>query len=214
MIGDDGQLLLPGEFIDVAETCGLVSQIDFRVVELACHELGRWRQQSRDVTLGLNLSAQTLDAPGFVAFVAEQIDRYQLNPAQLNFEITERSAVANMEAAQRVIHDMQGLGCTFALDDFGTGFASWLYLKQLPLNYLKIDGSLIRLLVNQQEDQAFVKAINEMAHALGLRTIAECVEDAATLELLRAFGIDLVQGYHIGKPAPGLINEVTGARGT
>ncbi len=209
MLGDHDELLLPGEFIEVAETCGLISQIDFRVVELACSELGRWREQNLDVTLGLNLSAQTLDVSGFVPFVATMIEQYQLRPAQLNFEITERSAVANMEAAQRVMRDLQTLGCTFALDDFGTGFASWLYLKQLPLNYIKLDGSLIRQMVNQQDDQAFVRAINEMSHALGLRTIAECVEDEATLELLRAFGIDLVQGFFIGKPAPRLLNEVT-----
>jgi diguanylate cyclase (GGDEF)-like protein/PAS domain S-box-containing protein len=209
MVGDDGKLLLPGEFIEVAETSGLISQIDLRVVQLACRELWRWRRQNLDVTLGLNLSAQTLDAPGFVAFVTEQLDRYQLSPSQLNFEITERSAVANMEAAQRMMRDIQALGCTFALDDFGVGFSSWLYLKQLPLNYIKLDGSLVHQMVSQREDQAFVKAINEMSHALGLRTIAECVEDEATLDLLRSFGIDLVQGYFIGKPAPQLINEVT-----
>ncbi|TAK92375.1 MAG: EAL domain-containing protein [Burkholderiaceae bacterium] len=212
MTGDDGEMILPGEFIDVAETCGLISQIDFRVVQLACHELGRWRRQNRSVTLGINLSAQTLDVPGFVPFVTTQIERYQLNPAQLNFEITERSAVANMEPAQRMMREMQKLGCTFALDDFGIGFSSWLYLKQLPLNYLKLDSSLTRLLVDQQEDRAFVKAINEMSHALGLRTIAEAVENAATLEILQSFDVDMVQGYYLGKPAPHLINEVTAPR--
>jgi len=100
------------------------------------------------------------------------------------------------------------LGCTFALDDFGVGFSSWLYLKQLPLNYIKLDGSLVRQMVSQWQDQAFVKAINEMSQALGLRTIAECVEDQPTLELLRSLEVDLVQGYFIGKPAPRLINEV------
>ncbi len=214
MVGDDGKLLLPSEFIEVAETSGLISQIDFRVVQLACNELRRWRRKNLDITLGLNLSAQTLDAPGFVAFVTEQLDRYQLSPSQLNFEITERSAVANMEAAQRMMRDIQALGCTFALDDFGVGFSSWLYLKQLPLNYIKLDGSLVRQMVSQREDQAFVKAINEMSHALGLRTIAECVEDAATFDLLRSFGVDLVQGYFIGKPAPQLINEVNTSWGT
>jgi len=213
MEDDDGRLLLPVDFIDVAETSGLICQIDFRVVQLACQELARWRRQKRDVTLGLNLSAQTLDAPGFVAFVTEQLERYQLNPGQLSFEITERSAVANMEAAQRMMRSVQALGCTFALDDFGVGFSSWLYLKQLPLNYIKLDGSLVRQMVSQKEDQAFVKAINEMSHALGLRTVAECVEDEATLELLRAIGVDLVQGYFIGKPAPQLISEVVTAFG-
>ena len=208
MVGEDGQLLMPSEFIDVAETSGLISQIDFQVVELACQELARWRRQKLDVTLGLNLSAQTLDAPGFVGFVTQQIERHQVRPTQLNFEITERSAVANMEGAQRLMRDMQDLGCTFALDDFGVGFSSWLYLKQLPLNYIKLDGSLVRQMVSQWQDQAFVKAINEMSQALGLRTIAECVEDQATLELLRSLEVDLVQGYFIGKPAPRLINEV------
>jgi diguanylate cyclase (GGDEF)-like protein/PAS domain S-box-containing protein len=212
MVGDDGELLLPGDFIDVAETCGLISHIDFRVVQLACSELGRARSSDRDVTLGLNLSAQTLDTPGFVSFVTEQLERHQLSPAQLTFEITERSAVANMEAAQRMMLDMQSLGCKFALDDFGIGFSSWPYLKQLPLNYIKLDGSLIREMVSQPEDQAFVKAINEMSHALGLRTIAECVEDKATLDLLRSFGVDLLQGFFIRKPEPGLIDEVPTAR--
>jgi EAL domain-containing protein (putative c-di-GMP-specific phosphodiesterase class I) len=208
LVGDDGQLLSPSEFIDVAETSGLISQIDFQVVELACRELSRWRRQKLDVTLGLNLSAQTLDAPGFVAFVTQQLEQHQVSPMQLSFEITERSAVANMEGAQRLMRDMQALGCTFALDDFGVGFSSWLYLKQLPLNDIKLDGSLVRQMVSQWQDQAFVKAINEMSHALGLQTIAECVEDQATLELLRSLEVDLLQGYFIGKPGPRLINEV------
>ncbi len=207
--GDEDELLLPSQFIDAAETCGLVSQIDFRAVELACQELARWRRQNLDITLGINLSAQTLDAPGFVPLVTEQLLRHNLRPAQLNFEITERSAVANMESAQRLMQDMQRLGCTFALDDFGIGFSSWLYLKQLPLNFLKLDGSLIRQLANSREDQVFVKAMNEMTHALGLRTIAEAVEDEISLALLRAFGIDFAQGFFVGKPGPGLIHEVT-----
>jgi EAL domain-containing protein (putative c-di-GMP-specific phosphodiesterase class I) len=211
MVDDDGELLLPSDFIDVAETGGLITPIDFRVVQLACSELGRLRLQNRDVTLGVNLSAQTLDAPGFVSFVTEQLEQHQLSPAQLCFEITERSAVANMEAAQRMMLDMQSLGCTFALDDFGVGFSSWPYLKQLPLNYIKLDGSLVREMVSQPEDQAFVNAINEMSHALGLQTIAECVEDEPTFELLRSFGVDFLQGFLLGKPAP-VVTEGTTSR--
>jgi EAL domain-containing protein (putative c-di-GMP-specific phosphodiesterase class I) len=89
------------------------------------------------------------------------------------------------------------------------GFSSWLYLKQLPVNFLKLDGSLIRQMASNREDQVFVKALNEMSHALGLRTVAESVEDEATLALLRGFGVDFAQGYFLGKPAPRLIHEVT-----
>ncbi|HEU0204532.1 MAG TPA: bifunctional diguanylate cyclase/phosphodiesterase [Burkholderiaceae bacterium] len=209
--GENDELLAPSPFIDAAETCGLVTQIDTRALELACQELARWRRQDLHVTLAINLSAQTLDRPGFVGLVTEQLDRYQLHPVQLSFEITERSAVENMEAAQRMMQDLQRLGCTFALDDFGVGFSSWLYLKQLPVNFLKLDGSLIRQMASNRADQLFVKAMNEMSHALGLRTIAESVEDEGTLALLRTFGIDLAQGYCLGKPTPRLIHEV--ARG-
>jgi EAL domain-containing protein (putative c-di-GMP-specific phosphodiesterase class I) len=209
MRSEDGELLLPGEFIDAAETCGLVSQIDIRALQLGCAELARWRRQDLDVRLALNLSAQTLDVPGFVSLVTEQLHRHRLRPDQLTFEITERSAVANMDSAQRLMAEVQRLGCTFALDDFGVGFSSWLYLKQLPVNFLKLDGSLIRQMASNREDQVFVKALNEMSHALGLRTVAESVEDEATLALLRGFGVDFAQGYFLGKPAPRLIHEVT-----
>jgi len=209
MQDEQGELLLPSQFIDAAEACGLVSEIDMRAVELACQELARWRRQNLDVTLAINLSAQTLGVAGFVSLVTEQLRRHDLQPAQLNFEITERSAVANMEAAQRLMRELQRLGCTFALDDFGVGFSSWLYLKQLPVNFLKLDSSLIRQMASNREDQVFVKAMNEMSHALGLCTIAEAVEDEETLSLLRSFGVDFVQGFFVGRPAARLIHEIT-----
>lgn len=204
ILGDDDRLLGPCAFIDVAETCGLIYHIDCRVVRLACQELSRWLALGQTVHIAVNLSAQTLDAPDFTDFVIEQLREHGIGPNQLTFEITERSAVANMEAAQRIIGVLKRHGCTFSLDDFGMGFSSWLYLKKLPVDHLKLDGSFITHLPKFRDDQIFVKAMNEVAQGLGIQTIAECVEDKATLDLLKTFGVNLAQGYYLGRPAPRL----------
>ncbi len=202
IIDEQDGLLPPSEFIDVAERCGLIYHIDCQVVKLACRELSRWLADGKTTHIAVNLSAQTLDAPDFADFVIEQLREHAIGPNQLTFEITERSAVANMEAAQRIIGMLKGHGCSFSLDDFGMGFSSWLYLKKLPVDHLKLDGSFITHLPEHQDDQIFVKAMNEVAQGLGIQTIAECVEDKETLDLLAGIGVNLVQGYYLGRPTP------------
>ncbi len=197
---DENFLLLPDHFIDTAEASGLVYQIDCRVVQLACEALARLQQNGVIGTVAVNLSAHTLDNPSFTPFIIEQIDRHRLAPYQLMFEITERSAVANIEAAQRIIRDMTRFGCQFALDDFGMGFSSWLALKQLPVNYVKLDGSFIVRLASNREDQILVRAMNQVAQGLGMKTIAEFVESSEVLMSLREIGVDFAQGYFFGQP--------------
>jgi len=200
----DGTLLTPSSFIDTAEVCGLVYQLDCRVVQLTCEALARLQQNGVVATVAVNLSAHTLDTPTFTPFIIEQIERYRLAPFQLMFEITERSAVENIEAAQRIIRELTGFGCQFALDDFGMGFSSWLALKQLPVNYVKLDGSIILRLASSREDQILVQAMNQVAQALGMKTIAEFVETPEILTLLCEFGVEFAQGYAIGMPTPQL----------
>lgn len=206
---DDGSLLTPENFIDTAEACGLVYQIDCRVVQLACEALARLQQSGVVAAVAVNLSAHTLDTPTFTPFIVEQIDRYRLAPFQLMFEITERSAVENIDAAQRIIRELTRFGCQFALDDFGMGFSSWLALKQLPVNYVKLDGSFILRLTSSREDQILVRAMNQVAQALGMKTIAEFVETPEVLTLLREFGVDFAQGYVIGLPTPHIVGSET-----
>jgi EAL domain-containing protein (putative c-di-GMP-specific phosphodiesterase class I) len=118
------------------------------------------------------------------------------------FEITETAALSDFTATCNLMDQIRQLGCKFALDDFGVGFSSFYYLKQLPVDYIKIDGSFIRDLARNADDRILVKAIGEIAHGFGKKTVAEFVENAETLELLNTYGIDYAQGYHIGRPAP------------
>jgi EAL domain-containing protein (putative c-di-GMP-specific phosphodiesterase class I) len=125
-----------------------------------------------------------------------------VDPADLCFEITETSAVHHMDEAQAFARAIRGLGCSLALDDFGTGFGSFNYLKSLPAQFLKIDIEFVRDLVNSESDQRIVQTIVRMARDFGQQTIAEGVEDEATLALLRSYGVDFAQGYFIGRPLP------------
>jgi EAL domain-containing protein (putative c-di-GMP-specific phosphodiesterase class I) len=125
-----------------------------------------------------------------------------VDPQHLVFELTETAALADVNAAERLMTELQSLGCRFALDDFGVGFSSFYYLRELPLDIVKIDGSFIKQLPSNPKDQVFVKALTDMAHALGKETVAEFVEDEATLKLLADLGVVYAQGYHIGRPSP------------
>ena len=130
------------------------------------------------------------------------IDESSVDPENINFEITETAAIANLEDATRFIRILKGVGCKFSLDDFGSGMSSFQYLKNLPVDYLKIDGSYVRDLVREPVDRAMVEAVNQIGHAMGMKTIAECVEDQATLDALAVIGVDFAQGYGIAKSAP------------
>jgi EAL domain-containing protein (putative c-di-GMP-specific phosphodiesterase class I) len=200
---DDGQPVLPAEFFPAAERYRLMSMIDRWVMSsaLAALTAGAIRIPPGR-SLSINVSGQTLADASFLEFVVEELDRTGVQPQQICFEVSETSVVGNLEQARRFIDVLHGMGCRFALDDFGTDLGGFANLKQLPMDYLKIDGSFMRDLGRDSVNQAMVTAVVGMARTLNFRLVAEQVEDLAALEAARAMGIDFVQGHAIGRPRP------------
>jgi diguanylate cyclase (GGDEF)-like protein/PAS domain S-box-containing protein len=195
-----GEVVSPNMFLPVAERFGLMPQIDLWVLTNAVRKLAELAAQGQAATLTVNISGQTLDAKELGPQLRRLIEEYRFDPGSLILEITETSAIANMEAAQRLIHELKALGCRFALDDFGSGFSSFYHLKHLPVDFVKIDGQFVQTMATSSTDRAIVSSINEIAHSFGKRTVAEFVENADTLDLLRACGVDYAQGYYISRP--------------
>jgi len=138
----------------------------------------------------------------FLDFLLSEFDQRSLDPGKICFKITETAAISNLSNAVRFINVLRGIGCSFALDDFGSGLSPLNYLKNLPVDYLKIDGAFVRDIVDDPIDRAMVKSINEIGQVMGKKTIAEFVENQETLDSLIEIGIDFVQGHHIGIPIP------------
>ncbi len=204
MLDKDGSLIMPGEFIGVAERTGLIHQINRFVLQASIEKLASMKRLHKPITLSINLSGRVIDDPQLLQQLTHLLHTHDVNPRHLVFELTETAALADVNAAERLMTELQALGCRFALDDFGVGFSSFYYLRELPLDIVKIDGSFIKQLPNNPKDQVFVKALTEMAHALGKDTVAEFVEDETTLNLLADLGVVYAQGYHIGRPLPGI----------
>ncbi len=200
MRGERGEVIPPESFVPTAERFGLIQELDRWVVATAIEAMETHRDRA-ELSLEINLSGKSIGDPEMLTAIREQITSSKVDPSRIVFEVTETAAIANLEQASRFGREVMELGCGFALDDFGTGFASFYYLKRLPLTHLKIDGDFIRGLAVSPVDQLVVKAIVEIAHGMNLRTIAEYVEDAPTLELLREFGVDYCQGFEVGPPA-------------
>lgn len=205
MVGDAGELILPGVFLDVAERSGLIRDIDRWVVRRAIRMLADQGLAGKDACLEVNLSGKAFADGELLPLIQHELAACGVNPAQLVFEITETAAIANLTEARHFITTLKSLGCGFALDDFGVGFSSFSRLKHLPVDYLKIDGNFVRDLSHNEVDQHLVKAMVEVAQRLGKQTIAESVGDAETVRLLRELGVDYAQGYHIGRP--GAVDE-------
>ena len=197
MIGDNGEIVMPAAFIDTAERFGLIQEIDQWVVRKAIHLLAE-----HDVRLEVNVSGKSMGDLAIPELVEREIAATGIDPGRLVFEITETAAIANMEQARTFAERLTRLGCRFALDDFGAGFSSFYYLKYLPLDYLKIDGDFIRSLTSSVTDQLVVKSMVDIARGLGMKTIAEFVEAAETVDMLREKGVDYSQGYFHGAPRP------------
>ncbi len=200
---DDGQAVLPAEFFPAAERYRLMALIDRWVLgaALAALTAGAIRLPPGR-SLCINVSGQTLADPTYLEFVVEELDRSGVAPQQICFEVSETSVIGNLEQSRRFIDVLHGMGCRFALDDFGTDLGGFANLKQLPMDYLKIDGSFMRDLARDSVNQAMVTAVISMARTLNFRLIAEQVEDQPALEAARAMGIDFVQGHAIGRPRP------------
>ena len=201
---DNGELYLPGKFLPAAERYQQMPQIDRWVIRNTLKTLGdRWDMvEASGAVFCLNLSGQSLTNAGFLAFVADELDRSPVHGDKICFEITETAAISNMREATAFMNIMREMGCRFSLDDFGAGLSSFGYLKELPVDYLKIDGSFIREVTTDEVSLSMVEAICQIAKTMGLQTVAEYVTDEATVEILRRTGVDYVQGFHIGKPAP------------
>ena len=197
---DETRLLMPGQFIPLAEKSGKIIEIDRWVLKESIRMLA---ENSSIPALAVNISGRSFDEPTLPQFIAEQLKRHNVAPRRLLVELTETSAVSDLHDAQRFIEALRQTGCIVCLDDFGTGFSSFAYLKHLQADAVKIDGLFIRNLAQDRDNQLFVKAIVSVAKGLNKMTIAECVEDEATLEMLKDFGVDCVQGFYLEKPRGG-----------
>jgi diguanylate cyclase (GGDEF)-like protein len=192
-----GGFIMPGHFIPFAEKSGKILDIDRWVIATSIALLG---SSPAIPSLAVNISGRSFDEPTLPQYISELLKAHGVAPQRLLVELTETSAVTDLHDAQRFIEALRQTGCTVCLDDFGTGFSSFAYLKHLNADILKIDGLFIRDLVNYHDNQVFVKAIVDVARGLRKTTVAEFVEDAETLEMLRQFGVDQAQGYHLDMP--------------
>ncbi|MGE5526929.1 MAG: EAL domain-containing protein [Rhodospirillaceae bacterium] len=203
MLDETGELTPPMAFIPAAERYNLMPVIDRKVITMAfaaCKSL--MERGGEPPLLCLNISGASLNDESFLEFVHEQFARHGVPPHLICFEITETVAIANLTRATRLIRDMRALGSKFSLDDFGSGLSSFAYLKALPVDFLKIDGGFIKDMTTDPIDRAMVKAIIEIGHVMGIKTIGEWVENESTLEMLRDMGVDYAQGFVIDTPRP------------
>jgi diguanylate cyclase (GGDEF)-like protein len=208
MIDEQGHFLLPKAFIPVAERYDLMPEIDRWVIEATFKQLQFAPKNKRQIWT-INLSGQTLTDAHFYQYVVEQTERFNINPTSICFEVTETAAVANLSSASELLLQLKDAGFRFALDDFGSGLSSFSYLKNLPVEYLKIDGSFVRDMVKDPINTAMVESINQIGHIMGLKTIAEFVENDFINERLKRLEVDFVQGFGIHKPE--LLNLYAGA---
>jgi PAS domain S-box-containing protein len=195
MIGPDGRIIAPGQFLPAAERYGLIGEIDRWVLRQAIQWAGRGKH------VEANLSAESITDRELLLLIEEELRSTGADPSKIVFELTETALMHDVEAAETFAHRLVALGCGLALDDFGTGFGSFTYLKRLPVRILKIDIEFVRDLPSNPANQNLVKAIVSLAHGFGQQTIAEGVEDEETLTLLRDYGVDFAQGFHLGRPA-------------
>ena len=209
LIDELGTLITPGSFLPAAERYGLMPAIDRWVVGtfLAGYEVF-WRSHSQEKSkpfsnlYTINLSGASINNREFGSFLQEQFDRYDIPPETICFEITETVAITNIEQAVTFINQLKQLGCSIALDDFGSGMSSFNYLKHLPIDYLKIDGSFVQNIVSDKVDYATVECFNHISQIMNIKTIAEFVENKAILDNLKQIGVDYAQGYGIEMPQP------------
>lgn len=203
LAGDDGAVVPPSRFLPVAERHGLMPRIDRWV---ARHALVWWAgQQSRPAgpgCLAINLSAQSLADDEFLDDLRNEFELLEVDPATLIFEITETQVIADLERASRLLETLRRQGCRTALDDFGTGHCPFRYLKELPVDFLKIAGNFVRAMDDDPIDVTLVGAMTALGRKLGIRTVAECVETPAALESVCGLGMDFAQGHGIAAPCP------------
>lgn len=208
MLDNDGSLILPSSFLPAAERYNLISAIDFWVIRHAFEYFSEHcTDEDISYTCFINLSGSTIGKEGLIDYISRQFTTYGIPPGAICFEITETAAIANLNDAGKMILELRKLGCRFALDDFGSGMSSFAYLKNLPIDFLKIDGEFVRNVHRDRIDRTMVEAINKIGQEMGIQTIAEFVENDAIKEELKKINVDFVQGFGIEHPVP--INEST-----
>ncbi len=200
MRGERGQIILPAGFIPPAERFGLMPDIDRWVIRHALSLLAERRASDGDVRYCINLSAASFEDDALIAFITSELRRHDYPADRLIFEITETVAMADLARTAGFLRALQELGCRTALDDFGTGYSSYAYLKDLPVDYVKIDGSFISGMAENALHREIVQSMHNIAHIMGKQTIAEFVETETLANMLREMGIDYLQGHHIGRP--------------
>ena len=200
MTGEDGELLPASAFIEVAERSGMVQELDRWVVGRALEIIGERERAGDPVSLHVNLSGASLTDISVLDFIERQLDEGGADPARCTFEITHTARVEDYDAAAGFADRLTEFGCEVAIDDYGAGFGPFNYLKAIPFDVIKIDGSFVRDMPRNDADQLTVKAIVQIARGLGKRTIAEFVQDETTAEMLREYGVDMAQGFHLGRP--------------
>ncbi len=208
MLDEDGNLVPPGAFIPAAERFNLMPAIDRWVIRkiFSLVEMHRDLLIQQRVLFSINLSGGTISDEVSLEYIGNELMRLNIPEKMICFEITETAAISNLSSANYFMRTLKQAGCSFSLDDFGSGLSSFAYLKNLPVDFLKIDGAFVRDLADDPIDRAMVEAINQIGHVMNLETIAEFVETNAVLEQLRAIGVDYAQGYGIAAPQP-LVNE-------
>lgn len=200
----DDKMIFPGQFIPALERAEDIHLLDHQVVSKTIWMLSQYPCLKK---VAINLSAQAFSDERLLPIIENKLERYDVSPSRVIFELTESASLTNLTATQRMIRRLTEMGCEFSVDDFGTGFSTFAYLKELPANSVKIDGSFVKDMLNDPIDLALVKAIKDVAHSLDKYSVAEFVENGDILAKLQEIGVDYAQGYHISKPLP--IEEIT-----
>ena len=199
---DNGNVVLPSQFIEYAESLGIMQEIDMRVVELLIEHLSHPDHRNRKMRYFVNLSRVSISDPRWVRRLHNLLASSDVAQNQLVFEITESAAMADVDVTQQFIRELKQMGCRISLDDFGAGFSSFYYLKRFDVDYLKVDGGFIRELANDDSNRVFVKALCSVAHDLNKQVIAEWVEERDVMKILTDIGAEYGQGYLFQRPAP------------
>ncbi len=202
LVDEHGNLVLPAAFIPAAERYGLMTAIDRWIVRTAIRRFFRNNNEFGEVGIAINLSGSSLNNERLLQLIREELSEFEVAANRICFEITETAAMSNLDHAADFIRELKAIGCEFALDDFGSGLSSFNYLKKLHVDYLKIDGSFVRNMAADSIDHAMVAAINQVGHAMGIETIAECADSHTVVEQLHSLGVDMAQGTYLGAVEP------------
>jgi len=200
MKDENNDIIGPDAFIPAAERYNLMPTVDRWVISQVFRILGQAYGATAEKVVAINLSGTSLADDGLLQFVFNEADALRVDLTRVCFEITETAAISNLSKATQFINGLRSKGCRFSLDDFGSGLSSFAYLKNLPVDYIKIDGSFVVDMLDDPIDRVMVEAIVEVGHVMGVQVIAEWVENEATLSLLKEMGVDYAQGYHLGRP--------------